>query len=238
MSAADVLTALALPSACLVTHRITKKLLLENAAGTPADKRLIQTEVAEIQWLAALKPSTIGVPSYSDDEREYLEIAVVSVRINRAGSANKVATLLHRAIPYPLVLLIESTDGVALSFAHKRWAQNEQGKVVLDGDIVNTLAHAEPAQALSLAKQPQTNLYALYQGWMDTITHCQIEQLTGRRPQTISDRAALKRIQALDAQMVSLRVSASKEKQIAKQVASNLEITKLKQQYQKELDKL
>ena len=258
---ADVLTALALPSACLVAHRITKKLLLENAAGTPADKRLIQSEVSEIQWLAALKPNTIGVPSFVDEARDYLEIAVVSIRMNRITAADKVATLLHRAIPYPLVLLIESPDGVALSFAHKRWAQNEQGKVVLDGEVVSTpvraelssvhaelsSVHAEPVEAFfALAKQPQTNLYALYQGWMDTLTLWQAGQLTGRTPhpfsctpaQAAKVREAVKHIQELQAQIASLRKTARKERQIAKQVASNLEIQALLAERQKSLAQL
>lgn len=237
----DVLTAFALPPICRVSHRITKKLLLENAEGTPADKRLLQAEVAEIQWLAALKPNTIGVPSHADEAREYLEIAVVSVRINRkaANAAAKVATLMHRAIPYPLVLLMEAGDGVTLSLAHKRWAQNEQAKVVLDGEVASTPVYAEPVEALlALDKQPQTNLYALYQGWMDAVTNWQIEQLTGRKPRAAGDRTTLKRIQELDAQIASLRLSASKQKQIAKQVTSNLVIQALLAERQKIIEQL
>jgi Domain of unknown function (DUF4391) len=242
--AADVITALALPNACRVTHRITKKLLLENAAGTPFDKRLLQSEVSEIQWLAALKPSTIGVPSFSDEVREYLEIAVVSVKINSTAAADKVATLMHRAIPYPLVLVVASTDGVALSFAHKRWAQNEQGKVVLDGEMTSYPVHAEPACALlALAKQPQTNLYALYQGWMDALTLWQAGQLTGRIPQPVSCtpaqaakvRESILQIKELEAQIATLRKAARKERQIARQVAGNLKIQGLSSQIQKQL---
>lgn len=241
MDIPQVLTALALPTSCLVSHRITKKLLIEKTESTPADKRLIQAEVTEIQWLASLKPNTIGVPSYGDAEREYLEIAVVSVCINRASATSKAAELMQRAIPYPLVLLIQSVGGVTLSFAHKRWAQNEHDKVVLDGEMVSInlpSVHAELFTGLALAKQTQTHLYALYQGWMDTVTNWQMEQLTGRMPQATSDRAALKRIQELDAQIASLRVSASRQRQIAKQVASNLEIQALLAERQKIIGQL
>ena len=46
---------------------------------------------------------------------------------------------MHRAVPYPLLLLTEQADHSArpgLSDAHKRWSQGEAGKTVLEGDIV------------------------------------------------------------------------------------------------------
>ena len=113
--------------------------------------------------------------------------------------------------------------------------------------MVSISVHAEPAFAfLALAKQPQTNLYALYQGWMDTLTLWQAGQLTGRPPhpfscspaQAAKVREAVKHIQELEAQIATLRKAARKERQIAKQVACNLEIVKLKQQHQKKLDEI
>ena len=44
---------------------------------------------------------------------------------------------MHRAVPYPVLLLLKSGQFVTLSLAHKRWAQKEMGKVVLDGGIVS-----------------------------------------------------------------------------------------------------
>jgi hypothetical protein len=58
----DLLAALELPDGCRVDQRVPKKLLLENGAPTAADKRLISDGIEELLWLAALKPTTIGVP--------------------------------------------------------------------------------------------------------------------------------------------------------------------------------
>lgn len=77
MTAATVIEALALPAGCRVDQRVPKKLLLENGAPTAADKRHISEGIEELLWLAALKPTTIGVPAYHDEVREYLEIAVL-----------------------------------------------------------------------------------------------------------------------------------------------------------------
>lgn len=249
-----LISALGLPASCRVDQRVPKKMLIENGARTSADKRLINDAIEEIQWLAALKPNTVGLAEYRDKEREYLEIAVlyITMRNTAAGagdaarsttSSMRVAELVHRAVPYPVVLLSASPHGLFLSLAHKRWAQNEIGKVVLDGDLVTvdglltqsgeiTLIHPF-VQALSLTRLPQTDLFSLYQGWVDCFTALQAEQYTGiftpdKTPaHTVARRAALLLCRELDARIVSLKVAAKKEKQMTRQVAVNLEIKAL-----------
>ena len=61
--------------------RVPKKLLVEQGAPTAGDKRQIKDGIEELTWIAALKPSNIGVPAYRDDVREYLEIAVIYRRV-------------------------------------------------------------------------------------------------------------------------------------------------------------
>jgi Domain of unknown function (DUF4391) len=77
MSAAALIAALALPAEARVDKRVPKKLLVEQGAPTAADKRQIHDGIEELMWIAALKPTTIGVPEYRDEIREYLEIAIL-----------------------------------------------------------------------------------------------------------------------------------------------------------------
>lgn len=147
-----VIQALGLPDSCRVEQRVPKKLLLENGVPTASDKRLITDAIEEIQWFAALKPNTIGVPDYRDAQREYLEIAVLVVTLRgtvKPASCSRLAELVHRAVPYPVLLLLVEGQTVALSLAHKRWAQNEASKVVLDGSLtLALLSHATANAAL------------------------------------------------------------------------------------------
>lgn len=68
--------------------------------------------------------------------REYLKIAVLTVAPRPAAKPTRLVELIHRTIPYPVVLVAEHGDTVGLSLAHKRWFQGEAGKTVLDGDVV------------------------------------------------------------------------------------------------------
>ena len=83
MNFAPIIDALALPPDARVDQRVPKKLLLEHGAPTAADKRQIQDGIEDMHWIAALKPTNIGVPDYRDDVREYLEIAVLTVTFRR-----------------------------------------------------------------------------------------------------------------------------------------------------------
>ena len=124
-----------------------------------------------------------------------------------------------------------------LSLAHKRWAQNEVGKVILDGSIVSvTLPKDAPTaqvemafmQALALRRQPQATLYTLYQGWMDILYALLAARITGAFIGAVSPEQAGIRKQALgdyerlESEVTRLRAKAMKEKQLATQVELNL----------------
>lgn len=245
MTVQDLIAALDLPGSCRVDQRVPKKLLVENGAPTTSDKRQINDGIEEIQWLAALKPNTIGVPEYRDDVREYLEIAVLSVTLRGNAKAGRLAELVHRAVPYPLVLLLNSEQTLMLSLAHKRWSQNEAGKVVLDGGMVDVALPdgAPPSavemafmQALALVRQPQATLNALYQGWMDSLLALLAARLTGSfkdadsPEQAAARRQALQDCQQLELEAVSLRAKAAKEKQLARQMELNLALKRVQAQ--------
>lgn len=254
MTVPDLIAALALPASCRVDQRVPKKMLIENGAPTTADKRLLNDTIEEIQWVAALKPNTVGVPDYRDVEREYLEVAVLSIATRGAHAAvdgegpaaatkpvntTRLAELVHRAVPYPLLLLLATPHDLFVSMAHKRWAQNEAGKVVLDGEVITieTAGDLSPAhpfmQSLALARQPQATLLALYQGWLDCLTALQAARYTGAfkatddPAQAATRRAALRECQRLELEAARLRVLAGKEKQMAKQVDLNLALKRV-----------
>jgi hypothetical protein len=242
MKLQDILSALGLPDSTCVNQRVPKKLLLENGAPTAADKRRINEGIEEIQWLASLKPNTIGVSDYCDEVREYLEIALLSVTLRPETKAARLAELIHRAIPYPLFLILLQGNQATLSLAHKRRALNEAGKFVLDGDIVevtvtgNTPANSQFLAALALGKQPRADLLLLYQGWMDTLVALQASQITGTfskaatNEAAIARRDAVQRCRELEMKIAVLWNAAEKEKQMARQVEINLEVKGLEAQ--------
>jgi hypothetical protein len=238
MNAADLIAALDLPPGARVDRRVPKTLLVEHGASTAADKRRINEGIEEVQWVATLKPTTIGVPGLRDEVREYLEIAVLSVALRAEAKTERLAELIHRAVPYPVFLLVADRTCLTLSLAHKRWSQGEAGATVLDGEpVVATLSDSDPVglpssfhEALSLARQPRADLYLLYQGLIDTLLALLAARVTGlfavatSPDQAATRREALRECARLDTEIARLRAVAAKEKQVPRQVALNLEL--------------
>ncbi|MBF0181510.1 MAG: DUF4391 domain-containing protein [Magnetococcales bacterium] len=246
MDAPRIIEALALPADSRVDQRVPKKLMLEQGAPTTADNRLIQDGIEALHWIAALKPGNVAVPAFRDEVREYAELAVLHAVLRPEAKTARLLELIHRAIPYPLALVVTGADGVFFSLAHKRYSQGEAGKVVLDDDLVverlDNGGGVEAAflDALALSRQNAANLHALYQGWMERLTALTAARLTGTYGVSVSEeedqnrREALREHAELTKKLVGLRTLAAKEMQLNRRVALNVEI----QGIQKALDAL
>ena len=167
-----------LPAQALVVQRIPKKLLAEQGAPTTADKRLINDSVDELWWQATLKPGTVGVPAFhaaaapatpasreapaasvasgsevTTVDVDVIEVALVSVHLRpstREAQARRVMLLVHRAIPYPVLLVVQAPAGTVLSLAHKRASLGEAGKwVVAEAAETHAFDPAQPSAAES-----------------------------------------------------------------------------------------
>lgn len=241
MTFTPVIDALSLPPDARVDQRVPKKLLTEHGAPTTADKRQIQDGIEELLWVAALKPTNIAVPAFRDNVREYLEIAVVTATLRAGAKPTRLVELIHRAIPYPVVLWIEQGGAVSLCLAHKRWSQGEAGEVVVE-DVRRTapfhpnMPTAEEAAflaSLSVSGLPNRDLFALYQGWLDRVAALEAAQITGQFAPPDSDSRAQVLRDGLDARarlqrdLAALRTQAEKEKQLNRRVQLNLEIKRL-----------
>lgn len=233
-----IVNALGLPQSARVDARVPKKLLIEQGAPTAADKRAIQDGIDELQWFAACKPSTIGVPTFADHAREYLEIAVVGCAFRPNAKGNRLIELIHRAIPYPVLLLTSDATGFALSAAHKRHSQNEAGRIVIEhvaaaaglgADALDSVQTALLA-SLALTKQPRADLFTLYSAWIARIEAFNAARLTGAFSTTDDQGTINRRRDALDAhaklakEIEGLRTKAKREKKLSRRVDLNLEI--------------
>jgi hypothetical protein len=253
----QVIEALALPREAMVGQRVPKTLLVEHGAPTTADKRLIEAGVEELRWVASLKPTTVGIAPSRDSAREVVELVVLSLSLRESdeltgSKRSRLVELIHRAIPYHLLLITSDAASLPkLSLADKRWAQNEGGKVVLDGDILDSdlasLSHqvrTELVAALALALQPRTTLYTVYRGWIDAVLAAEAARHTGtftaaETPQRATERQeALRTCTSLEAAIASLRSAAAKEKQMSRQVELNLQLNRLQAQHDEARRKL
>jgi hypothetical protein len=234
-----VVAALSLPDDTRVDQRVPKKLLLEQGMPTAADKRYVQNGIEDLIWIAALKPTMIGVPEYRDGIREYLEIAVLTLHLRPKAKAQRIVELIHRSIPYPVALIAGTEEGAELSFAHKRNSQAEKGKTVAEGIVTAVLANPTSLieQAflsdIALSRQPSKDLHVLYQGLIDKVETLSAARITGHygavdsANEAADRRKALEDYEWLQREIGLLKGKAAKERQINRRVELNLEIRRL-----------
>ena len=242
MNSLDLIAALSLPDDALVDRRVPKTLLIENGAPTAADKRRIREGIAEIRWLAALKPTTIGLSEYRDAAREVLEIAVLQLSLHSGAHADRLTELVHRAVPYPVLLIAHQGHATQLSLAHKRWSLGEAGKTVLDGDVVTVdmgngradLITTAFCDSLAITRRPRASLHALYQAWVDALQALRAARVTGvfslpvSTEETRGRAVALLDYGRLEARISELSAAGAKEKQMTRLAEINLELKRLR----------
>lgn len=241
MSVAAIITALALPLESRVDQRVPKKLLVVQGAPTASDKRHIQNGIEEMLWVAALKPTNIGVAVYRDEVREYLEIAVISVIMRAAAKSTRLIELIHRSIPYPVLLVSLHMGSLSISLAHKRFSEVQSGKLVVEELYKTNLFHADSSKSeeaeflrsIALSTLPVHNLFAMYQGWCDRVTALEAARITGVYASPTSPERAEELREGLEAhaqlqrELAILRVQATREKQLNRRVELNIQIKRL-----------
>lgn len=238
----DVLSdKLGIPESCHLGKRVFKKLFHENTKLGATDKRAFREDIDVITWQYTFKPSTIPIQEYEDEQREYQEVAVLQVDLKTQNRTSRIAKIIHRAIPYPLVIVFAFRTTCALSLAHKRFSQAEKGSIVADDFIITDwidLSAMTPPQkdfiaSLAVAALPHTHFFAFYSALADRLVALDCARLTGeyhiegaanRREQR---RRRLARCHELELQIAEHRAAIKAETQFNRQVELNTKIKEL-----------
>lgn len=193
---------MALPDAAYLGTRITKKMLTDSASHngivlTAQEKQLISDGIQSIEWRYTLKPETINIAAWVTDQAEYAEIALLHVRLKPQSTTSdnqrhafftKLAKLMHKLIPYPLIVVGEHAEAMAVSLADKRINQADKTKWVVEHVYQSpwftptSLSCEEQAFLLdfSLKNVANINYYALYQDLIAMLIALETSKVTGR----------------------------------------------------------
>jgi Domain of unknown function (DUF4391) len=164
----DAMSLLGLPDSASQDHRVTKKLLTEQfEERSPADARLISKGLATARLVAIMRPETIQVPRYVDDERTVSDIPVIDAALTdktTAGDRTRVAELIHRSMARPVVLLArmpDETTQLSLALSHISRTDPTRSTSVIDAHLMVAITEIEPG-ALRIGRLDRTDMWALY----------------------------------------------------------------------------
>jgi len=120
-----------IPQSCYLGKKIFKKHFYELDLNA-TDKKAFSQDIDKITWAYTLKPETINIAQYTDEEREYLEIAVIEVTLTSPKRQKRIAEIIQRAIPYPVLLIFVHGEQIALNVADKRINRSDSSKIMAE----------------------------------------------------------------------------------------------------------
>ncbi len=259
-----------LPEKSFLGSRVAKKQLIENSKLSTADKKAVQEDIESIVWRNTLKNSTVNISPYFSEINsqetsseiesfvlEYSEIAIIEVTIRSEKRVKKIAELIQRAIPYPLMLVFHlkhvtegsSTSSLHLNLATKRLSKADHSKLKVERfyhsqkfaeeQITENSIEEQFFKSLSVNNQSFINFYEFYMGWVKQFISLEKSKLTNAFEPNASQSVdiaqakeqanVLDSIASLEAKLSGIRQKIKQEDQINRKVELNIQAQKIKQ---------
>ena len=224
---------LKIPDSCFIDNTIYKKLFYENADLSTSDKSLFTDTVSKITWLYCLKPETINIPAYKDEMRDYPEIEVIEVLVHKDYKLKRIAEIIMRTIPYPMLLIFKLEDKRQFYVAHQRINQSDSSKNTIEEFIATEWLDSDSGlfAKLDIKQMRFTNFYALYSDIVDAISIYNLSAImpTDENITGIEARELSAQIEDIEQEITSLRAKLKKESQFNRKMELNIEIKRLEQ---------
>src|SRR5690606_1543384 len=233
----DMYKCLNIPDSCFIGNTIYKKLFYENADLSTNDKSLFTDSISKITWLYCLKPDTINISAYKDEVREYPEVEVIEVLLHKDYKLNRIAEIIMRTIPYPMVLIFRLEGKVKFYVAHQRTNQSDSSKNTIEEFISTDWLESDSAllAKLDIKQMRFTNFYTLYSDIVDAISVYNLsvimptdDTITGEKAREITAK-----VEEIEQKIISLRSKLHKESQFNLKMEFNIEIKRLEQNKEK-----
>ena len=233
-----------IPKNCIVDNTVFKKAFLENADLLAFDKKIINKKIKKITWKYFLKPDTINIQPYKSDERDYLEIEIMEVQLNDASKIKRIAEIIMRAIPYPILLVLVKESQIQLVTGDMRKNLSDSSKVTVEDfsftgwidlnseDIFRDNLFAE----LNISKLSYINFYEMYKDITAKINFYNMSKIKGEnivKSETMSDsdvKACYDKIKSIEVEISALKSKVKKAGSIKEKVELNIQVDNLKKE--------
>lgn len=205
-----LLDSLNVPNSCVLNKPLYKKMFQGHADLDAKDKKALKDDVDKIRWLYTLKPSTINIAPYSDDLRDYGELAFLVVELSNTQNSERIGQMINRAIPYPTVIFFvlsenkgaeanstpdvkesdkeHANEKLAICVADKRTNKADKEKWVIEQLMTSpwlklsdvTDSGQEFLNSLTFNGLPHSNFWQFYQAIIARVQALQCAEISGR----------------------------------------------------------
>ena len=229
----DIFDGFYIPQTCKVNKTVFKKLFYENATLSNTDKDLFANSIEKITWAYCLKPETINIQSYIDETRDYSEIEIFLVQLAKDKGLNRLAEVIMKSIPYPMILIFGLENKFQIWSGHQRINLNDNSKNTIDEFVQTQWLNSEDQifKNLDIRNMNQSNYFVLYSDIVDAISEYNAKLITGENTEISGEEARelVSKIANINQRIAALRFALKKETQFNRRMEINIEIKKLEQ---------
>ena len=247
---------LKLPANCWVNQKLPKTFFKRNFEITLSEKKLLDdfSIIQQMEVLALVNQETANIPSFKEETFSYEEIIILAVQTTTEQfdkQKDKIAQLIQKYIPNPMVLVVYDDTKLLFNVAEKRINNNDATKRVIEkvytSETINIDLNSQKQQQflenLAFDKANKLDLRHYYNHFIQSVVGLQTAQINGTfvaRPieQSKENVLILEQIEALKFQNSTLENKAKKETQVAEMVLWNTQINQNRNEINRLTEKL
>ena len=214
---------LTIPDECKVNDIIAKDLIFSEGELKSSDKKIFTNYVKQVRWLYSLKKENIGINQYNDDTKEYLEVEIINIVLKEDKKLARIADIVMRIMPYPIVLVFEFKGKIQLFVSHQSESLVDSSKITLD-DVISTnwIVFNEMDEMdgilfkdLQLSNLDYSNFYKFYDSIVQKIIKYNGSKSVGREVNLSVEeiKRVNNKIASLESEINNLRINLKKETQ-------------------------
>ncbi|MBO8171488.1 MAG: DUF4391 domain-containing protein [Bacillaceae bacterium] len=160
-----------IPQRTVLNRKVPKKTFFSQGDLSKKEKELFTSQIEGIYLLSVMNRQSMNISTYQSEVHQYAEVVWIYVQLRTNQHVNRIIHAIHKSIPNPAVLIMESKEKEwLLSTCHKRLNKNDPTKVVLDEPLLtgwfhpknNNSSYEKLLNALKCSNQSFVDLYKFY----------------------------------------------------------------------------
>lgn len=229
-----------LPDRVLLEKKLTKAFFLKNFELSASEKKVLNSSIAQMEWLACIKPNNSNIQSIINEQFAFEEVQIMVCTIGDEKLdeiANSCIQLFQKYIPYQMLLIVENDQEFIINVCEKRINQNDKTKRTIEKQystkVLSKLFKEDNTDAflksIDFSTIDKTNLELFYQSYINSIIQLNSANVTGvfqkrTNTRTKEDLELLNKMEELEKDISKLANQIKTEKQQSQKVTLNIAI--------------
>lgn len=234
-----------IPERSLVQQRLTKAFFLRLVGLTSAEKKLLNTDIEQMEIIAQLIPEKSNIKAVVNDTDSFEQVLLIvcTVANNQLDSlAEKCIHFIQKYISHQVVLIVEDSYHFKINATEKRINQVDKSKLAIERYLttgkLSKLYKNEHGEsffdALNFSNLDKKNLELLYKSYIQAIVQFNAASITGtyqkrNNARTAQDMERLEQIEQLEREILSFASQIKAASQLNEKVQLNIIIQEKRQ---------